>query len=146
MFNVQHDCHAAGCNASGISKQIQERQESNKLVASIVHKENTRFVINTHGFHNASLLRKFLPRVLTVPRPLYPDQHGHHTEIAAEVALSLQTKRTARSAKAAATRKGKKKATGHMGNDEEGSGSEGQHGSDEDLEEEAQSRKRARVD
>ncbi|KAJ6540253.1 hypothetical protein B0H10DRAFT_1767244, partial [Mycena sp. CBHHK59/15] len=66
-FNVQHDCRACGCDASGITRQMQERQESDKLIHSIVHKGDNRFVINTHGFHNAALLRKYLPVALTKP-------------------------------------------------------------------------------
>ncbi|KAJ6549204.1 hypothetical protein B0H10DRAFT_1969123 [Mycena sp. CBHHK59/15] len=58
-FNAQHDCRACGCDASGVTRQMQERQESDKLIHFIVHKGDDRFVINTHGFHNAALLRKY---------------------------------------------------------------------------------------
>ncbi|KAJ7622956.1 hypothetical protein B0H17DRAFT_1164467 [Mycena rosella] len=60
-FNAQHDCRACSCDASGVTRQMQERQESDTLIHSIVHKDDSRFVINTHGFHNAGLLRKFFP-------------------------------------------------------------------------------------
>ncbi|KAJ6564270.1 hypothetical protein B0H19DRAFT_941769 [Mycena capillaripes] len=67
-FNVQHDCRACGCDASGVTRQMQERQESETIIHSIVHKDDARFIINTHGFHNAGLLRKYLPVALTKPR------------------------------------------------------------------------------
>ncbi|KAJ6552343.1 hypothetical protein B0H10DRAFT_1739908, partial [Mycena sp. CBHHK59/15] len=67
--NVQHDCRACNCDATGISRQMQERQETDRIVRTIEHKEGSCFVINTHSFHNASLLRKFLPVALTKPRP-----------------------------------------------------------------------------
>ncbi|KAJ7875206.1 hypothetical protein B0H13DRAFT_2236125 [Mycena leptocephala] len=69
-FNVQHDCRASECDASGVAHQMQERQQSDKIIHSIVHKDDTRFIINLHGFHNARLLRKYLPVALTTPRPL----------------------------------------------------------------------------
>ncbi|KAJ7736973.1 hypothetical protein DFH07DRAFT_966662 [Mycena maculata] len=94
-FNAQHDCRACGCDASGITRQMQERQESNTIIHSIVHKDDTRFVINMHGFHNAGLLRKYLPVALTKPRPLYPEGE-----------------RAATQAKAAATREKNKAAKG----------------------------------
>ncbi|KAJ7215182.1 hypothetical protein C8J57DRAFT_1600480 [Mycena rebaudengoi] len=58
VVNVQHDCRASGCDTSGVTRQMQKRQPSDTLIHSIVHKDTGRFVINTHGFHNAGLLRK----------------------------------------------------------------------------------------
>ncbi|KAJ7835757.1 hypothetical protein B0H14DRAFT_2363210, partial [Mycena olivaceomarginata] len=69
-FNVQHDCRASECDASGVTRQMQERQQSDTIIHSIVHKDYTRFITNLHGFHNARLLRKYVPLTLTKPRPL----------------------------------------------------------------------------
>ncbi|KAJ7848917.1 hypothetical protein B0H13DRAFT_1906518 [Mycena leptocephala] len=82
-FNVQHDCRACGCDASGVTPQMQERQESDTIIHSIVHKDDTRFIIKTHGLHNAGLLRKYLPVALTQPCPLFADQRQRHDELAA---------------------------------------------------------------
>ncbi|KAJ6615671.1 hypothetical protein B0H10DRAFT_2255157, partial [Mycena sp. CBHHK59/15] len=65
---------ACGCDASGVTRQMQERQESDMLVHSIVHSNDTQFVVNMHAFHNARLLRKVLPVALTKPRCLYTDR------------------------------------------------------------------------
>ncbi|KAJ7099940.1 hypothetical protein B0H15DRAFT_771035 [Mycena belliarum] len=110
-FNVQHDCRACGCDASGVTRQMQERKESNTLIHSIVHKDDTRFVINTHGFHNAGLLRKYLPVVLTKPRPLFTDRRQRHDELSATLTVTQKAKRAATQQKAAATREKKKTAT-----------------------------------
>ncbi|KAJ7934448.1 hypothetical protein B0H13DRAFT_1591488, partial [Mycena leptocephala] len=67
-FNVRHDCRACGCDAGGVTRQMQERQESDAIIHSIVHKDDSRFTINTHGFHNNRLFRKYLPIALTKPR------------------------------------------------------------------------------
>ncbi|KAJ6605878.1 hypothetical protein B0H10DRAFT_2178679, partial [Mycena sp. CBHHK59/15] len=125
-FNAQHDCRACGCDASGVTRQMQERQESNTLVHSIVHKADTRFVINTHGFHNAGLLRKYLPVALTKPRLLFSDRRKRHDELSVSLAAQQKQKRAATQEKSAATRE-KKKAEKEgrigvlvVGDDEEG--------------------------
>jgi hypothetical protein len=83
---------------------MQERQESDTVIHSIVHKDDTRYVINTHAFHNAGLLRKFLPIALTKPRPLFPDRRQRHDEISVSLAATQKAKRAATQEKAAATR------------------------------------------
>ncbi|KAJ7202934.1 hypothetical protein C8J57DRAFT_1203274 [Mycena rebaudengoi] len=107
-FNAQHDCRACGCQASGVKPQMQERQESDTVVHSVVHEDDDRFVINTHGFHNAGLLRKYLPIVLTTPRPLYADRRERHDELSKNLAAQQKEKRAATQAKTAATRQKKK--------------------------------------
>ncbi|KAJ7504028.1 hypothetical protein B0H11DRAFT_1692410, partial [Mycena galericulata] len=92
-FNVQHDCRACECDASGVTRQMQERQESDTVIHSIVHKDDTRFIINTHGFHNAGLLRKYLPVALTKPRPLFADRRQRHNDLAAILAVTQKEKR-----------------------------------------------------
>lgn len=89
---------------------MQERQESDKLIHSIVHKADDRFVINTHGFHNAALLRKYLPVALTKPRPLFPDRRKRHDELSGTLAAAQKDKRAATQEKAAATRERNKAA------------------------------------
>ncbi|KAJ6569081.1 hypothetical protein B0H19DRAFT_1373408 [Mycena capillaripes] len=109
-FNVQHDCRASGCDASGVTRQMQERQESDTLIHTIVHKDDVRFIINMHGFHNAGLLRKYLPIALTKPRPLFPHRRQRHDELAAVLAVTQKQKRAATQEKAAATREKNKAA------------------------------------
>lgn len=109
-MNVQHDCRASDCDASGTTPQLQERQITDRVAHSVVHKDDTRFVINTHALHNATLLRKFLPRYLTVPRPLFPNRHQRHTDIAVNVAAQQQAKRAVTKAKTAATKLRNKEA------------------------------------
>ncbi|KAJ6610166.1 hypothetical protein B0H10DRAFT_2293750 [Mycena sp. CBHHK59/15] len=109
-FNVQHDCRACGCDASGVTRQMQERQESDTLIHSIIHKDDDRFVINTHGFHNAGLLRKYLPVALTKPRPLFPDRRKRHDDLSENLAVAQKQKRAATQEKAAATREKKRAA------------------------------------
>ncbi len=69
----------------------------------IAHGDDNHFVINTFGLHNASLLRKALPRHLFDPKPLYADRKSHHSILAA-------TLRTTQDAKRARTQE-KRKAT-----------------------------------
>ncbi|KAJ6631670.1 hypothetical protein B0H10DRAFT_1938493 [Mycena sp. CBHHK59/15] len=109
-FNVQHDCRASECDASGVTRQMQERQQSDTIIHSIVHKDDTRFIINLHGFHNARLLRKYLPVVLTTPRPLFADRRQRHDELSAILTVTQKAKRAATQEKAAATREKNKGA------------------------------------
>ncbi|KAJ7893835.1 hypothetical protein B0H14DRAFT_2206645, partial [Mycena olivaceomarginata] len=92
VVNVQHDCRACDCNVNGISRQMQERQETNKIIRTILHKEGSCYVINTDGFHNAGLLRKFLPIALVKPRPLFSDRRAHHDELVVEMVARQQEK------------------------------------------------------
>ncbi|KAJ7887199.1 hypothetical protein B0H13DRAFT_1627546 [Mycena leptocephala] len=115
-FNVQHDCRASECDASGVAHQMQERQQSDKIIHSIVHKDDTRFIINLHGFHNARLLRKYLPVALTTPRPLFADRRQRHDELSAILTVTQKAKRAATQEKAAATRE-KNKAAKAAGTD-----------------------------
>ncbi|KAJ7832348.1 hypothetical protein B0H14DRAFT_3463501 [Mycena olivaceomarginata] len=111
-FNVQYDCRASECDASGVTRQMQERQQSDTIIHSIVHKDDTRFIINLHGFHNARLLRKYLPVALTKPRPLFADRRQRHDELSAVLTVTQKAKRAATQEKAAATREENKAAKG----------------------------------
>lgn len=82
LYNVQHDCPLAKCTASGKEPVMQERVESSLIKNTIEHKPFEHFVINTHAFHNAHLLRATLPRSLVAPILLHRDRQAKHTEIA----------------------------------------------------------------
>ncbi|KAJ7501671.1 hypothetical protein B0H11DRAFT_1855349 [Mycena galericulata] len=105
--NVQHDCHTAKCEATGERAVMQERVESDKTETFIVHKPLDRFIINSHAFHNAHLLRATLPRTLLAPVPFFDDRREKHNEFAATLRNSMASK----AAKREATAAGKKKAT-----------------------------------
>ncbi|KAJ7476271.1 hypothetical protein B0H11DRAFT_2426733 [Mycena galericulata] len=103
--NVQHDCHTAKCEATGVRMQMQERVESEKTENYIVHNTLDRYIINSHAFHNAHLLRATLPRDLLAPVPLFEDRRQKHDEFATALRGTLETKRAKK--KAAATLKRK---------------------------------------
>ena len=67
IVNVQHDCQASGCDVSGITCQLQEQQESNKIICTVTHWDDTNFIINIHAIHNETLLCRFLPWYLVLP-------------------------------------------------------------------------------
>ncbi|KAJ7762229.1 hypothetical protein B0H16DRAFT_1455842 [Mycena metata] len=84
-FNAQHDCHSAGCDATGVRLRMQERVESDQTENYIVHKPLDRFFINSHAFHNAHLLRATLGREVIAPIPLFPNRQEMHHELAAKL-------------------------------------------------------------
>jgi hypothetical protein len=73
-------------------------------VQTVSHKDEPRFIINTHTFHNAMSLRKVLPAHLTEPKHYYPNCHERHREIAKELIVTLKEKRAETTRKAAETR------------------------------------------
>jgi hypothetical protein len=101
MYNVQHDCALAKCTASGQQPLMQERVESGLFKNYIEHQRIDRFVINTHAFHNAHLLRATLPRSLVAPIPLYQNREAKHIEIAGSLRATQEAKRIATKARAA---------------------------------------------
>ena len=80
---------------------MQERVESGLLKTYIEHQPLERFVINTHAFHNAHLLRATLPRSLVAPILLHQDRQAKHIKIAANLRATQEAKRTATKVRAA---------------------------------------------
>ncbi|KAF6744824.1 hypothetical protein DFP72DRAFT_1176592 [Ephemerocybe angulata] len=88
-FNVQHDCYTAKCAATGKRALKQERIDSGKIEEFIEHQPISRYVINTHAFHNAHRLRSVPTlREHLRPKPLYADREQHHREAVASLRSS----------------------------------------------------------
>ncbi|KAJ7689562.1 hypothetical protein B0H17DRAFT_1160101 [Mycena rosella] len=98
-FNVQHDCCSAECEATGVRMRMQERVQSDQTENYIIHNNLDRFLINTHAFHNAHLLRATLPRDLVAPIPLFTERRAKHDELAAQLHETLSTRKAAAAAK-----------------------------------------------
>ena len=109
----------ACCLPTALQQQVQECQETEQTVKSICHEDDKHFVVNTHALHNATLLRKFLPRNLTAPKPLYNDREAKHHEIAPKLQVTQAEKRTRAAAKWKATQDAKKKKALHAVVDEQ---------------------------
>ncbi|KAJ7820820.1 hypothetical protein B0H14DRAFT_3089221 [Mycena olivaceomarginata] len=103
-FNAQHDCHHFSCSLTDAPGQQQERSES-KLTRKIrAHKEDSRFLVNTHAPHNAHLVRETLPRSLTAPKPCFVDRLAKHSEFASALREVGPEKRAQASARGQATK------------------------------------------
>jgi len=63
------------------------------------------YLINTHAFHNAHLIRAILPRDLTAPIPYIVDQQSHYDQIARKLHVTQDSKPAATTLKAAEKRK-----------------------------------------
>ena len=107
-YNVQHDCRFAKCTTSGKQAIIQERVQSEKTEVYIEHQPVNRYLVNTHAFHNAHLIRATLPRDLTVPIPYTNDRQVHHNQMAIKLQASQASKRVAMARKAEEKRNTKK--------------------------------------
>src|SRR5271155_519532 len=74
---------------------MQERIQSGFIKSYVEHQPSEHFVINTHAFHNAHLLRATLPQWLVAPIPLHQDRQAKHFEIAQGLGVVQGAKRTA---------------------------------------------------
>ncbi|KZT63469.1 hypothetical protein DAEQUDRAFT_741901 [Daedalea quercina L-15889] len=94
ILNVQHNCYD--------KRTLTEAEEP-----CIEHKDDERYLINTHALHNAALLRKILPRHLTAPIPFIDPakREAEHLKMAA----SLRTTQSDRRAKGAEARSERRK-------------------------------------
>ena len=72
---------------------IQEREITFQTISLLAHADDDHFIVNMAALHNSTLLRRALPRALTVPRPLYTDRKAHHFEVAARLRMSQTEKR-----------------------------------------------------
>ena len=79
---------------------MQERVESALFESHIEHQPVEQFIINTHAFHNAHLLRKILPRHLIAPVPLFQDRKAKHNELARSLQAVRTVKQTANKVRA----------------------------------------------
>ncbi|KAF7369495.1 hypothetical protein MVEN_00279300 [Mycena venus] len=95
-FNVQHSCHTAKCAATGERIRMQERVASDNTEKYIEHNPIDRFIINSHAFHNAHLLRATLPRDLLAPIPVFEDRKSKHDELAGELRAKWESRRAKR--------------------------------------------------
>jgi len=91
----------ANCEASTLQEQVQEQQVTTRTEKFIQHKDDNHFIINMYAIHNATLLRKSLPRYLIAPKALYQNCQIHH----ATVAAGLRVNQTAKRARAQEKRK-----------------------------------------
>ncbi|KAJ7213920.1 hypothetical protein GGX14DRAFT_534135 [Mycena pura] len=91
-FSAQHDCRLANCQPTGSKAVIQEREITSQTISLLAHADDDHFIVNMAALHNSTLLRRALPRALTVPRPLYTDRKAHHFEVAARLRMSQAEK------------------------------------------------------
>ncbi|KAJ7073776.1 hypothetical protein C8F01DRAFT_1271598 [Mycena amicta] len=99
VFSAEHDCRMAGCQPTAVRAVIQERIATSRTISLLEHTDNEHFLVNMTALHNATLLRRVLPRALTVPRPIYIDRRTHHSELAAVLRVSQKSRRAETQAK-----------------------------------------------
>ncbi|KAJ7187714.1 hypothetical protein GGX14DRAFT_320505, partial [Mycena pura] len=91
-FSAQHDCRLANCQPTGSRAVIQEREITFQTISLLAHADDDHFIVNMAALHNSTLLRRALPRALTVPQPLYTDRKAHHFEVAVRLRMSQAEK------------------------------------------------------
>ncbi|EJD34914.1 hypothetical protein AURDEDRAFT_75744, partial [Auricularia subglabra TFB-10046 SS5] len=104
IVNVQHDCRAAGCQPTAKRAVHQERQLTEQHTLAIEHDAKEFWVVNTHAFHNAVLLRRVLGRSLVAPKLNTPNRDDWLAQKEKEARFTLVTKQEEANLKAAETR------------------------------------------
>ena len=74
---------------------MQERIQAAVMESYVEHKPLDEYLINTHAFHNAHLIREILPRGLTSPIPFRTARHSYHLGIASQLRKTQDAKRKA---------------------------------------------------
>ena len=115
LYNVQHDCQLCKCVTSGEQPLMQEHVESGLIKTFIEHQVIDHFIINTHAFHNAHLLRATLPHPLVIPIPLYQDRRAKHIEIAGNLHSTQEIKWATTKARAAQKKLGATNSVDDLG-------------------------------
>ncbi|KAF9043189.1 hypothetical protein BJ165DRAFT_1545314 [Panaeolus papilionaceus] len=125
-YNTQHDCDHSKCSASGRKAVVQERIETGSTDRCIQHNHTNleKYIVNTHAFHNAHLLRDVLPRDLTKPVPYASDRRSFHDNIAQQLRETRNSKRLASNLKKRKRRNGAEDVAGSAGSDGEDSGAD----------------------
>ncbi|KII82864.1 hypothetical protein PLICRDRAFT_120152 [Plicaturopsis crispa FD-325 SS-3] len=110
IFNAQHDCFSGGCTISNdVQTERQGRDNTTRTVNTVVHKDDSRFLLNMHALHNAHLIRSTLPRSLTEPKPYFQDRRAKHDEFATKLRITGPEKRAETAKKAQITRERNRK-------------------------------------
>ncbi|KAJ7794953.1 hypothetical protein B0H13DRAFT_2245509 [Mycena leptocephala] len=140
LYNTQHDCHAPDiqCEGTGERLRMQERVDSGLTDKFIVHKPVEQYILNTHAFHNAHLVRQVLDRGLIAPIPLFEDRKAKHYELAATLREIKTGKRKRTQEKREAAKKAKKAKEAQK----EAAGGEQSGADSSDTEDEAPARKK----
>ncbi|KAI0687110.1 hypothetical protein BC835DRAFT_1309299 [Cytidiella melzeri] len=65
-----------------------ERTDSGQTESHIEHRVLDEYIVNLHALHNAHLIHRVIPRVLTAPIPLFPTTEARrscHNELATKL-------------------------------------------------------------
>ncbi|KAG9079430.1 hypothetical protein FRC06_007729 [Ceratobasidium sp. 370] len=117
--NLQHDCARSGaCTNTRAVYEVQEREQTARVMHRVQHSNNGYFVLNLHAFHNAQLIRKSLPDHLYTRRTQSTDTED--ILVSAVEKLSVAKVQKVRLAAAKRAVKGVvaeaiEEVTGHMG-------------------------------
>lgn len=99
-----------------LQSEVQERQVTNRTECIIVHQDDTHYIVNLHGLHNAHLLRQIFPSSpdLLMSKPISEDRQALHFGLATHLCTLDAVRKMAAREKRETTkrRKAAEKATG----------------------------------
>jgi hypothetical protein len=94
--NLQHHCSAFSCTDTGSIAVRQEREESGVLWAIVNHLDDTQFLVNTLGFHNAKYIDSLIAghfdsQQVIIPPSTYADTRREAAAYMRESRATLQS-------------------------------------------------------
>ena len=102
VLNVQHDCERGACSRKPLDVQIQERQKTSRVVETIKHSPDGRYIVNMHVLHNPHILRKLFDRE-SYSIPAIDDRVSLHKQYATEYRAQQAKKSKGKNADKGAT-------------------------------------------
>ncbi|KAJ7203485.1 hypothetical protein B0H12DRAFT_1035514 [Mycena haematopus] len=101
LCSVEHDCRKGNCQPLLKTREVQEREVTEREVSLIKHTDDDHFVLNLAAFHNFTQICRALPRSFTELKLLVPDRVAFHKQMS----LKAQKTRTTKRAQTAARRR-----------------------------------------
>ncbi|KAF7364109.1 hypothetical protein MSAN_01069900 [Mycena sanguinolenta] len=80
LCSVEHDCRKGNCQPLLKTREVQEREATEREVSLIKHTDDDHFVLNLAAFHNFTQICRALPRRFTELKLLVPDRITFHKQ------------------------------------------------------------------
>jgi hypothetical protein len=109
LCSVEHDCRKGNCQPLLKTREVQEREVTEREVSLIKHTDDDHFVLNLAAFHNFTKICRALPRNFTELKLLVPDRVAFHKQMSSKAQKTRTTKRAQTAARRRQVAEGKRR-------------------------------------
>ncbi|KAG1895977.1 uncharacterized protein F5891DRAFT_1193606 [Suillus fuscotomentosus] len=93
-INIQHDCASSQCVETRSIRAHQEREQTNRTMQIVKHKETNMFLLNVHSLHNYDMIAKVIPLNLRLALTVPLVAAGDSKQIRLDAANHVRQKKT----------------------------------------------------